>query len=136
MPSAKQNKAYKFARAFHGPYRVKETMDSGVVVVPVDRPNQEPVRVAMDRVRRPHQIDDTFWPSKKSPRLMLTVNQLSLLHHSHSVVWSFTWQAKDVLTIGWGHVELNFWTILSFINLLVASCYVISYYVIITYKMY
>ena len=66
MPSANQNKAYKFARAFHGPYRVKEAMDTGVVVVPVDRPNQEPVRVAIDRVRRcPCQIDDTFWPSKK-----------------------------------------------------------------------
>ena len=66
MPSAKQNKAYKFARAFHGQYRVKEVMETGIVVVPVDRPNQAPIRVALDRVRRcPEQITNTFWPAKK-----------------------------------------------------------------------
>ena len=65
MPRTKQNKAYKFARAFHGPYRVKEAFETGVVVLPVDRPNQEPIRVAIDRVRRcPRQIPDVFWPSK------------------------------------------------------------------------
>ena len=66
MTGAKQTKAYKFARAFHGPYRIKEVMETGVVVQPVDKPNQEPIRLAMDRVRRcPHQIPDTFWPTKK-----------------------------------------------------------------------
>ena len=62
MPGAKQNKAYKFAQAFHGPYRVKKVVETSIVVLPVDRPTQEPI---MDRVRRcPRQIQDTFWPSK------------------------------------------------------------------------
>ena len=48
MPGAKQNKAYKLARAFHGPYRVKKVEETGVVVLHVDQPTQEPIRVAMD----------------------------------------------------------------------------------------
>lgn len=42
MPSSKQTKAYKFTRALHGPYRarsLKKVMQTGVVVLPIDRPN-------------------------------------------------------------------------------------------------
>ena len=66
MPSAKKGKAHKLARPFHGPYRVIETVDNGVMVTPIDRPQETPIRVAMDRVRRcPKEIPDTFWPEHK-----------------------------------------------------------------------
>ena len=66
MPSAKKGKAHKLARPFHGPYRVTETVDNGVMVTPIDRPQDTPIRVAMDRVRRcPKEIPDVFWPEHK-----------------------------------------------------------------------
>ena len=76
MPGSKQGKAHKFARAFHGPYRIKEVVDTGVLVTPIDRPDCEPIRVALDRVRRCNaQIPDQFWPPKKQKNAKtVTVN--------------------------------------------------------------
>ena len=63
MPAAKATKAYKFARPFHGPYRIIEQSDTGVVVRPLDKP-AEPIRVAYNRIR--HYCDslpNKFWPT-------------------------------------------------------------------------
>ena len=38
IPAAKATKAYKFARPFHGPYRIIEQSDTGVVVRQIDKP--------------------------------------------------------------------------------------------------
>lgn len=63
MPSAK---SYKFAWAFHRPFQVKEVLETGVEVQPIDRPSQETIRVAFDRVRTcPHKVGDKFWPPRK-----------------------------------------------------------------------
>ena len=48
MPAEKRGKAYKFARTFHGPFRVVELLENGVRVVPVDKPQESPVRVALN----------------------------------------------------------------------------------------
>jgi len=65
MPAAKATKAYKFARPFHGPYRITAVHETGIEVRPVDRPQEGSIRVALNRVRRcPEQIPDTFWPRK------------------------------------------------------------------------
>ena len=45
MPAVKACKAYKFARPFHGPYRIVELSKTGVVILPVDQPQAEPIRV-------------------------------------------------------------------------------------------
>ena len=50
MPQDKSSKAYKFARPFHGPYRVMEVLETGVVVCPVGKPDSESIRVAWNRV--------------------------------------------------------------------------------------
>ena len=62
MPKDKANKAYKFARLFHGPFRVTEVLDTGVTVKPVHRPQEGSIRVASNRIRRcPHAIaSDVF----------------------------------------------------------------------------
>ena len=66
MPSAKKGKAHKLARPFHEPYRVVETVENGVMVTPIDRPQETPICVAMDPVRHcPNKIPDTFWPEHK-----------------------------------------------------------------------
>ena len=63
MPSAKNTKAYKFARPFFRPYRVVVVHPTGLEVRPVDRPHAPTIRVALNRVRRcPDEISDTFWP--------------------------------------------------------------------------
>ena len=51
MPSAKQGKVYKFARPFHGPFRVVDVYDTGVSVRPIDSPDREVIRVSFSRLR-------------------------------------------------------------------------------------
>ena len=69
MPKEKATKAYKFARPFHGPFRVVEVLDAGVVVRPVDPWRGESIRVAVNRVRRcPEAVPEgESWPARKSP---------------------------------------------------------------------
>ena len=68
MPAAKSTRAYKFARPFHGPYRVTTVYETGLEVRPVDQPQKKPIRIAFDRVRRcPEEVPNTFWPSKSKP---------------------------------------------------------------------
>ena len=49
--AAKSCKAYKFARPFHGPYRIVEQNETGLAVRPVDQPQMEPIQVAYNRIR-------------------------------------------------------------------------------------
>ena len=51
IPKEKLTKAYKFARPFHGPYRVVEVLDTGVSVRPVHWLQEESFRVNLNRLR-------------------------------------------------------------------------------------
>ena len=69
MPKEKASKAYKFTCPYHGPYRVTEALDTGVVVRPVNKPDDKSsIRVALNRVHRcPDPVpDDVFWPEKQA----------------------------------------------------------------------
>ena len=70
MPQDKATKAYKFARPFHGPFRVVEVWETGLTVQPVDKPDEKTIRVAFNRVRRcPEPIsNDEFWPPRRKSR--------------------------------------------------------------------
>ena len=69
MPGAKRGKAYKFAQAFHGPYRILEVVDNGVMVRPVDRPRAKAIRVALNRVRVcPKFLPDKSWPPSRTAK--------------------------------------------------------------------
>ena len=70
MPKDKACKAYKFARPFHGPYRVVEALESGLVVRPVHRLQEATICVALYRVRHcPKAVpEDSFWPRKTPGR--------------------------------------------------------------------
>ena len=69
MPSEKKKKgkAHKFARPFHGPYRVLELTTNDAKVVPVNKPHSTPIFVALDRVRHcPDELPpDEYWPSRR-----------------------------------------------------------------------
>ena len=73
MPKEKATKAYKFARPFHGPFRVVEVLDAGVVVRPVDPLRGESIRVAVNQVRRcPEAVPEgESWPARKPARKSL-----------------------------------------------------------------
>ena len=65
MPAAKSCKAYKFARPFHGPYRIVKLYDNGADVRPIDRPQETPIRVPFDRLRVcPEEVPNESWPPK------------------------------------------------------------------------
>jgi hypothetical protein len=64
-PAAKSGKAYKFARPYYGPYRIVEITTNDAKICPVDIPNEEPIFVALDRLRCcPGEIGDEFWPTR------------------------------------------------------------------------
>ncbi len=67
MPSAKKGKAHKFARPFHGPFRVIELTSNDAKVIPVDKPHDPPIYVALERVRLcPDELPEgEFWPSRR-----------------------------------------------------------------------
>ena len=70
MPAAKQGKDHKFARPYHGPFRVLRVEKNNLSVVPVDKPQKTPIFVATDRVRRcPEEIEEgESWPARKQRR--------------------------------------------------------------------
>ena len=71
MLAAKTGTAHKLARPFHGPYRVLEVTHSDVRVVPVDRPQDTLIFVAMARVRHcpPEIPEGEAWPPNEKRRV-------------------------------------------------------------------
>ena len=70
MPAATKWKAHKFAHPFHGPYRILELSTNDTKVVPVDKPRDTPLLVALERVHHcPDELPpDEFWPSPRRRR--------------------------------------------------------------------
>lgn len=66
MPSAKKGKAHKFSRPFHGPFRVLELAPNDAKVIPVDKPRDQAIYVALERLRFcPSELPQgEFWPSR------------------------------------------------------------------------
>ena len=65
-PEKKTGKNRKFARPFHGLYHIVEVDVNTAKIMRVDRPQEEPILVAVDRLRRcPDEIGDEFWPPGK-----------------------------------------------------------------------
>ena len=66
-PADKTGPARKFARPYHGPFRVVETDSNTARIQPIDRPEEDPVLVVVDRLRNcPTEAPDVFWSPKKS----------------------------------------------------------------------
>ena len=68
-PAEKTGEARKFARPFHGPFRVLELDTNTAKIRRVDKPQEEPILVALDRLRRcPEGVPDVFWPPGRAGR--------------------------------------------------------------------
>ena len=75
-PAARSGSAYKFARPYHGPYRILEVTSNNAKIRPVDKPQDEPILVALSRLRRcAEEIADEFWPTRKSTTSVKTSTQ-------------------------------------------------------------
>ena len=62
-PAEQTGTRRKFARPFHGPYRLVEVDTNTAKIRPVDQPESEPLIVSLGRLRRcPGEVEDTFWP--------------------------------------------------------------------------
>ena len=65
-PSTKTGETRKFARPFHGAYRILELGVNTAKIRRVDRPQDEPLLVAVDRLRQcPEELNDEYWPPAK-----------------------------------------------------------------------
>lgn len=68
-PAEQTGARRKFARPFHGPYRLVEVGTNTARICPVDKPEGEPVLVSLDRLRRcPEEVGDKFWPPSGAPK--------------------------------------------------------------------
>ena len=58
-----------FARPFHGPYRITRVDVNNAYICCVNRPQDEPILVALQRLRRcPHEVAEEFWPHDGRPK--------------------------------------------------------------------
>ena len=68
-PAERTGARRKFARPFHGPYRLVEVGTNTARICPVDKPESEPILVSLDRLRRcPEEVRDEFWPPSRAPK--------------------------------------------------------------------
>ena len=66
-PSEMTGASRKFARPFHGPYRIVTLEPNNASIRRVDRPQDEPILVALQRLRRcPDEVPDECWPPDKA----------------------------------------------------------------------
>jgi len=65
-PAEKTGENRKLARPYHGPYRIVDVTSNNASLCRVDRPHEEPVLVALSRLRRcPSEVKNVFWPPDK-----------------------------------------------------------------------
>jgi hypothetical protein len=84
-PAEKTGAARKFARPFHGPYRIAELGTNTAKIRRVDQPEEEPILVSIDRLRRcPEELGDKFWPPDRAKRKSKTA-QATLTRREGSV---------------------------------------------------
>ena len=69
MPGTIRGKAWKFVRAFYGPYRVVAVTPTNAEVRLVDKPSEASIFVSLDRLRRcPGELPDVSWVGQHSPK--------------------------------------------------------------------
>ena len=68
-PSETTGASREFARPFHGPYRITRVDVNNAYIRCVDRPQDKPILVNLQRLRRcPHEVAEEFWPHDGRPK--------------------------------------------------------------------
>ena len=87
MPQETKTKNHKLALPYHGPFRVLEVRGNCVLVRPVDKPDENPILVSVNRVTPcPVELPDQSWlgTSGRSPSKTSAVHQLpSIVQDTH-----------------------------------------------------
>ena len=66
MPHQTTGRSRKLVLPYYGPQRVLDVTSAGVSVRPVDRPDEEPILVNMDRVTKcPDELPNESWTGRK-----------------------------------------------------------------------
>ena len=69
MPGTVKGKAWKFARAFYGPYRILTITPTNAEVRLVDKPEERSIFVALERLRTcPGEMKDVSWSGGEQRR--------------------------------------------------------------------
>ena len=75
-PAERTGEKRKLARAYHGPYRVIKLTSNNAHIRRVDKPEDDLLLVALDRLKRcPDEVCDTFWPLDRPTRNQTTAHQ-------------------------------------------------------------
>ena len=75
-PADKTGPLRKFARPYHGPFRVVEMDVNTAKIRRVDRLEDDDILVAVDHLRHcPSEVPDAFWPSTKQKKGKTKKNQ-------------------------------------------------------------
>ena len=62
-PAEKTEESRKLTRPYHGPYRIVEITPNIASLCRVDKPHEEPILVALNRLRScPNEVKGEFWP--------------------------------------------------------------------------
>ena len=79
MPGKIRGKAWKFARAFYGPYRILTITPTNAEVRLVDKPEEQSIFVAIDRLRTcPGEMKDVSWSGHDRSGSLQSLNQKRL----------------------------------------------------------
>ena len=72
-PSETTGASRKFARPFHGPYRITRVDVNNAYIRCVDRPQDESILVALQWLRRcPNEVAEEFWPNDGRPKKQMS----------------------------------------------------------------
>ena len=75
-PAEQMGEKRKLAGAYHGPYRAIKLTSNNAHIRRVDRPEDDLLLVALDRLKRgPDEVCDTFWPLDHLTRNQTTAHQ-------------------------------------------------------------
>ena len=76
MPWEKTGKKRKLALPYHGPYRIVDVLPNGLSVRPVDKVDEKPILVNVDRVTLcPQELPDETWLGSRKRRQVRTHQQ-------------------------------------------------------------
>ena len=65
-PAEQTGERRKFARPYHGPYRVIEMATNTAKITRIDHPEEDPLLVSLAQLRQcPEKIGNEFWPPSK-----------------------------------------------------------------------
>ena len=86
MPVERTGKNRKLSRPYFGPYRILEVHPNGLIVRPVDRPDEQSIRVNQDQVtvQRNSRLTSHGWEGDALKGEVATIDSHHAFIHDHA----------------------------------------------------